>query len=142
MAVKERVKRVELYLNECYPCHSKKYLSLYDWYISLGLPLGDYQACRIPLSREWLDYARRVKKENGIDAPFVVVYTDKGKYIYSYESFIKEGMKVFSKKDQDKIRNDILVKKIDVVSDIKTKRKKTKKTAVKEEEVVSTSIEE
>ncbi len=143
MAIKEKIQKIELFLNECYPCHQKKYVQLYDWIISSGIPLRDFSTNRIVLDRRWLEYARKIKKENGIEPPFIVVQTDKGKYIYEYESFLKEGTKVFSKKDQDEIRNNIMTKKIDVVAEAKEKRKtKTKKAKVEKSETLSTDIGE
>lgn len=138
-----RVESVELYLNECYPCHQSKYLALYDWLISLGLSLRKFQTNRIVLSREWLNFAREIKKTKGIDAPFVVVHTDDGEqHIFAYEDFIKKGVKMFSKKEQDEIRNNIMTKKIEVVEEIKEKRKtKTKKANLDKQETISTDIE-
>ena len=139
-----KVARVELYINECYPCHKSKYLELYDWYLSLGLSLHNFQTNRIVLSREWLDFARKLKKDEGIDAPFVVIYTDDGeKHVFAYQDFIKKGKKMFSKKEQDEIRNNIMTKKIEVVEEAKEKRKtKTKKANITKKETISTNIEE
>lgn len=139
-----KVASVELYLNECYPCHQSKYLELYDWYHTLGLSLRNFQTNRIVLSREWLDFARKLKKDEGIDAPFVVINTDDGeKHIFAYEDFIKKGRKMFSKKEQDEIRNNIMTKKIEVVEEVKEKRKtKTKKANLTKKETISTDIEE
>lgn len=139
-----KVASVELYLNECYPCHQSKYLELYDWFNSLGISLRNFQTNRIVLSREWLDFARKLKKDEGIDAPFVVINTDDGeKHIFAYEDFIKKGRKMFSKKEQDEIRNNIMTKKIEVVEEVKEKRKtKTKKANLKRQETISTDIEE
>lgn len=139
-----KVASVELYLNECYPCHQSKYLELYDWYHSTGLPLRNFHTNRIVLSREWLDFARKLKKDKGIDAPFVVIKTDDGgEQIFTYEDFKKKGMKMFTKKEQDEIRNNIMTKKIEVAEEIKEKRKtKTKKANLTKTETISTDIEE
>lgn len=139
-----KVASVELFLNECYPCHTSKYLALYDWFISLGISLRYFQTNRIVLSHEWLDMARKLKKEKGIDAPFVVIHTDDGEqHIFEYQDFIKKGMKMFSKKEQDKIHSDIMTKKIEVVEEVKEKRKtKTKKANLEKQETISTDIEE
>lgn len=138
-----KIASVELYLNECYPCHQSKYLELYDWYHSMGLPLRNFQTKRIVLSHEWLDYARKLKKE-GIEAPFVVVTTDDGKeHIFNYEDFIKGGKEMFTKKEQDEIRSNIMTKKVEVVEEVKEKRKtKTKKANLTKKETISTDIEE
>lgn len=141
---KPKVASVELYLNECFPCHQSKYIELYDWYISMGLPLRNFQTKRIVLSHEWLDYARKLKKDKGIDAPFVVIKTDDGgEQIFTYEDFKKKGMKMFTKKEQDEIRSNIMTKKIEVVEEVKEKRKtKTKKANLTKTETISTDIEE
>lgn len=145
MAKKSQAKiaSVELFLNECYPCHAKKYSGIYSWIISMELPLYVFKTNRIVLSREWLEMARGLKKK-GIDAPFVVITTEDGeKHTFAYEDFLKKGVKMFSKADQDELRNKILVKKVDVVKEVKTNRKtKTKKADLKKDEVVSANIEE
>lgn len=139
-----KVASVELYLNECYPCHSKKYLSLYDWFLSLRIPLRNFQTNRIVLSREWLNFARKVKADAGIDPPFVVIYTEDGqRYIFAYQKFIEEGKEMFSKNEQDEIRNKILTKQVEVAEEVKEKRKvKIKKANIKKAEIISTDIEE
>jgi len=146
MAKKSQAKiaSVELFLNECYPCHASKYSALYDWVISQGIALQKFSTNRIPLSRAWLNYARQLKQESQIDAPFVVITTEDGeKHTFAYEDFLKKGVKMFSKADQDELRNRILVKKVDVVKEVKTNRKiKTKKADLKKDEVVSANIEE
>lgn len=139
-----KIAKVELFLNECYSCHTKKYLSLYDWYISLGMPLKNFQANRIVLSHEWLYIARKLKKEKGIDAPFVVITTEDGEqHIFAYDDFIKKGAKMFSKKEQEEIRSNIMTKPVEVVEVVKEKRKtKIKKANLKKNETISTDIEE
>lgn len=88
-----------------------------------------------------MELARNIKETKNIDAPFVVVKTDDGnEHIFAYEKFLKEGAKMFSKKDQDEIRQRILVKKVDEVKQVR--KTKTKKSTVKKDEVISTNIEE
>ena len=136
------IKSVELYLNECYSCRSDKYQALIDWYVSLGLPLKQYQVHRIPLDKGLIRFATSMQKASGIKPPFVVIITTDGKKIaYQYDRFIKEGIPMFSKKEQDEIRSKILTKP--VAEEVKEKRKtKTKKTNLKKSETVSTAIEE
>ena len=138
-----KVASVDLYLNECYPCHQSKYIELYDWFNSLGISLRNFQTKRIVLSREWLKFARELKKDKGIDAPFVVIKTDAGdEHIFSYEDFIKKGRKMFTKAEQDEIRNNIMTKKIEVAEEVKEKRKtKIKKANLKRQVTISTDIE-
>ena len=138
-----KVKSVELFLNECYSCRSDKYQPLIDWYISLGLPLKQYQVHRIPLSRELIQLANSFEKSAGIKAPFVVIITEDGKkLVYEYQRFLKEGIKMFDKAKQDRIRKQILVKSETKTEEVKEKRKKTKKANLNKSETVSTAIEE
>ena len=139
-----KVKNVELYLNECFPCNSKKYGALYDWLLEQNISLHAFRTNRIPLSREWLDFARSIKQTKNIEAPFIVVYGEDDKqYIFEYQQFMKEGKKMFSKEKCDEIRKNIMTKNIEKVEEVKQARKtKTKKTTVKKEEVISADIEE
>lgn len=138
-----KIRSVELYLNECYGCRVEKYQPLIDWYISLGLPLNKYQVHRIPLSKGLIRFARSVEIGEGIKPPFVVIITESGnKIVYQYDRFIKEGIKMFDKAKQDKIKNQILVKAETKTEEVKEKRKKTKKADMKKTEALSTAIEE
>ena len=137
------IKSVELYLNECYSCRSEKYQALIDWYIAQGLPLKQYQVHRIPLDKGLIQMARSMEQDEGIKPPFVVVITENGKkYVYEYQRFLKEGIKMFDKAKQDRIRKQILVKSETKTEEVKEKRKKTKKTALLKDEAITTAIEE
>ena len=135
------VKTVELYLNECYSCRSDKYQALIDWFVSLGLPLKQYQVHRIPLDRGLIRFANSMQKVSGIKPPFVVIITTDGKKLaYQYDRFLKEGIPMFSKKEQDEMKSKIMTKPI--AEEVKKKRTKTKKANLKKSETISTAIEE
>lgn len=141
-----KIESVKLYLNECYTCRSKKYEPLHQWFISLGLPLTEYKTYRVPLDKGWRRYAETLERNAGIKLPFVVVQTDEGGIVYQYERFLEEGIKMFSKKDEDKIWNDIMVKKVKdtdvkVVAVKKERKVKTKKASMKKDETISTDVE-
>lgn len=141
-----KIESVKLYLNECYTCRSKKYEPLHQWFISLGLPLYQFKTYRVPLDRGWRTFADTIERNAGIKLPFVVVQTDKGGIVYQYERFLEEGIKMFSKKDEDKIWNDIMVKKVKetdvkVVAVKKERKVKTKKASMKKDETISTDVE-
>lgn len=138
-----KVKSVELYLNECYSCRSEKYQELIDWFITLGIPLRQFQVHRIPLDKGLIQLANSMEKSAGIKAPFVVIITEDGKkLIYQYDRFLKEGIKMFDKAKQDRITRQILVKAETKTEEVKQKRKKTKKADLNKSETVSTAIEE
>ncbi len=141
------VESVKLYLNECYTCRSKKYEPLHQWFISLGLPLYQFKTYRVPLDKGWRRYADAIEQNAGIKLPFVVVQTNKGAIVYQYDRFLKEGIEMFSKKDEDKIWNDIMVKKVKdtdvkVVSMKKERKVKTKKASMKKDDTIATDIED
>lgn len=100
------ITKVELWTNKCYPCHSKEYVPLHQWFLSLGLPLDKFESVRIPLKKEWLEFAQKMKEVN-IEPPFVVIRVEDGgveAFIYRYENFIeqierKAEMKPIKEKD-------------------------------------------
>lgn len=111
------ITKVELWLNECYGCKSSRYIPLHDWYLSLKMPLNKFEAIRVPLKREWLDFARMVKEKANIDVPFVVIRTDDKEIesiIYGYDNFIKQIERSnalnITKEQQEAIARSILVK--------------------------------
>lgn len=141
-----KVESVKLYLNECYTCRSKKYEPLHQWFISLGLPLYQFKTYRVPLDRGWRTFADTIERNAGIKLPFVVVQTDEGGIVYQYDRFLEEGIKMFSKKDEDKIWNDIMVKKVKdtdvkVVAVKKERKVKTKKASMKKDDTIATDVE-
>lgn len=141
-----KVESVKLYLNECYTCRSKKYEPLHQWFISLGLSLYNYKTYRVPLDRGWRAFADTIERNAGIKLPFVVVQTDEGGIVYQYDRFLEEGIKMFSKKDEDKIWNDIMVKKVKdtdvkVVAVKKERKVKTKKASMKKDDTIATDVE-
>lgn len=140
------IESVKLYLNECYTCRSKKYEPLHQWFISLGLPLTEYKTYRVPLDKGWRRYAETLERNEGIKTPFVVVQTNKGAIVYQYDKFLKEGIEMFSKRDEEKIWNNIMIKKVKdtdvhVVSMKKERKVKTKKASMKKDETISTDVE-
>lgn len=142
-----KVESVKLFLNECYTCRSKKYEPLHQWFISLGLPLYKYKTYRVPLDRGWRIFAGTLERNAGIKLPFVVVQTDEGGIVYQYDKFLEEGIKMFSKKDEDKIWNDIMVKKVKdtdvkVVAVKKERKVKTKKASMKKDDTIATDVED
>lgn len=141
-----KVESVKLYLNECYTCRSKKYEPLHQWFISLGLSLYQFKTYRVPLDRGWRIFADTLERNAGIKLPFVVVQTDEGSIVYQYDRFIEEGIKMFSKKDESKIWNDIMVKKVKdtdvkVVAVKKERKVKTKKASMKKDDTIATDVE-
>lgn len=142
-----KVESVKLYLSECYTCRSKKYEPLHQWFISLGLSLYQYKTYRVPLDRGWRKFADTLERNASIKLPFVVVQTDEGSIVYQYDRFLEEGIKMFSKKDEDKIWNDIMVKKVKdtdvkVVAVKKERKVKTKKASMKKDDTIATDIED
>lgn len=132
------ITKVELWLNECYGCKSSRYIPLYDWYLSLKMPLRNFEAIRVPLKKEWQDFAKRMKDEASINIPFVVIRTDgePEAYIYEYEKFIEEIERSnrvnITREEQDEITRRLLVKesKDDSVKAFELKKKQTKKQSV------------
>lgn len=110
------IKKVELWTNVCYSCHRNDFRELHDWYLSLGMPLGNFETIRIPLKKEWQDFAKRMKDEANIEPPFVVFRVEDKDYqafIYRYEDFkeqIERNKMFITKEEQEKIARNILVK--------------------------------
>lgn len=142
-----KITGIDLYLNECYGCKSAKYIPLYNWFLSLGLPLREFQSYRVPLKREWQAFAKDMKEKAHIDLPFVVVHTDEGDLMIQYENLKQEleRNKMVTPEDIERIRQNILVKKEkdDSVQTVQMRKKKVakKQAVVKQEKTVSTEVE-
>lgn len=140
------ITKVELWTNKCYPCHSKEYVPLHQWFLSLGLPLDKFESIRIPLKKEWLEFARKMKDEARIEPPFVVIRVDSDieAFIYDYETFIKEierSEMFITKEQQDKIADSILVKQDKDTETIQlTKKVNKKQSIVKKEKTKTTEV--
>lgn len=148
-----KITKVELYLNECYGCKSARYIPLHDWFLSLGLPLGKFEARRVPLSREWQQFAKDMA-DKGIKMPLVAIHTD-GEvecYVYNYDKFIenvKKGKEMNLTKEQlDALRDSILVKPLKEekeasvsVINMKKKAHRKKQAVVKKDKTATTAVE-
>lgn len=144
------ITKVELWMNQCYSCHSKEYQPLHDWFLSLGLPLTNFKSVRVPLNPEWQAFANKMAK-NHINLPFVVIHTDGEveSFVYEYEQFakaIKEGKDMNITVEQlEGIRKQLLVKEekekaVEVVS-MKKKATRKKNTAVKKGKTATTAVD-
>lgn len=141
------IKKVELWTNKCYPCHSKEYVPLHQWFLSLGLPLGKFESIRIPLKKEWLEFAQKMKEVN-IEPPFVVIRVedkDTEAFIYRYENFIKEIERSeavnITREQQDEIARSILVKQDKETETVQlTKKVNKKQSIVKKEKTKTTEV--
>lgn len=140
------IKKVELWTNKCYPCHSKEYVPLHQWFLSLGLPLDKFESIRIPLKKEWLEFAQKMKEVN-IEPPFVVIRVedkDTEAFIYRYENFIKEierSEMFITKEQQDEIARSILVKQDKDTETVQlTKKVNKKQSIVKKEKTKTTEV--
>lgn len=140
------IKKVELWTNKCYPCHSKEYVPLHQWFLSLGLPLDKFESIRIPLKKEWLEFAQKMKEVN-IEPPFVVIRVEDGEveaFIYRYENFIKEierSEMFITKEQQDEIARSILVKQDKDTETVQlTKKVNKKQSIVKKEKTKTTEV--
>lgn len=147
------IEKVELWLNKCYSCHSKEYLPLHNWFLTLGLPLTKFESIRVPLSREWQAFARKMA-ENHINLPFVVIRTEGNPtgYVFQYRQFINEIERSkevnLTKAQFDELRKKILVKeqkeeKEEAVKVVAMKKKATRKknTAVKKGKTATTAVD-
>lgn len=140
------ITKVELWTNKCYPCHSKEYVPLHQWFLSLGLPLDKFESVRIPLKKEWIEFTRKMKEVN-IEPPFVVIRVedkDVEAFIYGYENFIKqiERSEMFiTKEQQDEIARNILVKEDKTTETVRlTKKVNKKQSIVKKEKTKTTEV--
>ena len=138
------ITKVELWTNKCYPCHSKEYVPLHQWFLSLGLPLNKFESIRIPLKKEWLEFAQKMKEVN-IEPPFVVIRVEDGKveaFIYRYENFIKEierSEMFITKEQQDEIARNILVKQDRDTETVELSKKVSKKQSIVKKEKTKTT---
>lgn len=138
------ITKVELWTNKCYPCHSKEYLPLHQWFLSLGLPLDKFESIRIPLKKEWLEFAQKMKEVN-IEPPFVVIRVEDGKaeaFIYRYENFIKEierSEMFITREQQDEIARSILVKEDKDTETVQLSKKVNKKQSIVKKEKTKTT---
>lgn len=141
------ITKVELWTNKCYPCHSKEYVPLHQWFLSLGLPLDRFESIRIPLKKEWLEFAQKMK-EVSIEPPFVVIRVEDGEmeaFIYRYENFIKEIERSeavnITREQQDEIARSILVKEDKDTETVQlTKKVNKKQSIVKREKTKTTEV--
>lgn len=138
------IKKVELWTNKCYPCHSKEYVPLHQWFLSLGLPLDKFESIRIPLKKEWLEFAQKMKEVN-IEPPFVVVRVEDGgveAFIYRYENFIREierSEMFITREQQDEIARSILVKEDKDTETVQLMKKVNKKQSIVKKEKTKTT---
>lgn len=138
------ITKVELWTNKCYPCHSKEYVPLHQWFLSLGLPLDKFESIRIPLKKEWLEFAQKMKEVN-IEPPFVVIRVEDGEveaFIYRYENFIKEierSEMFITKEQQDEIARSILVKEDKDTETVQLPKKVNKKQSIVKKEKTKTT---
>lgn len=138
------ITKVELWTNKCYPCHSKEYVPLHQWFLSLGLPLDRFESIRIPLKKEWLEFAQKMKEVN-IEPPFVVIRVEDGEveaFIYRYENFIKEierSEMFITKEQQDEIARSILVKEDKDTETVQLSKKVNKKQSIVKKEKTKTT---
>lgn len=139
------IKKVELWTNKCYPCHSKEYVPLHQWFLSLGLPLDKFESIRIPLKKEWLEFAQKMK-EVSIEPPFVVIRVedkDTEAFIYRYENFIKEIERSeavnITREQQDEIARSILVKQDKDTETVRLSKKVNKKQSIVKKEKTKTT---
>lgn len=139
------IKKVELWTNKCYPCHSKEYVPLHQWFLSLGLPLDKFESIRIPLKKEWLEFAQKMKEVN-IEPPFVVIRVEDGEveaFIYRYENFIKEIERSeavnITREQQDEIARSILVKQDKDTETVQLPKKVNKKQSIVKKEKTKTT---
>ena len=138
------ITKVELWTNKCYPCHSKESLPLHQWFLSLGLPLDRFESIRIPLKKEWLEFAQKMKEVN-IEPPFVVIRVEDGEveaFIYRYENFIKEierSEMFITKEQQDEIARSILVKQDKDTETVQLSKKVNKKQSIVKKEKTRTT---
>lgn len=139
------ITKVELWTNKCYPCHSKEYLPLHQWFLSLGLPLDKFESVRIPLKKEWLEFAQKMKEVN-IEPPFVVIRVEDGEveaFIYRYENFIEqiersEAVNI-TREQQDEIARNILVKQDKDTETVQLSKKLNKKQSIVKKEKTKTT---
>lgn len=139
------ITKVELWTNKCYPCHSKEYVPLHQWFLSLGLPLNKFESIRIPLKKEWLEFAQKMKEVN-IEPPFVVIRVEDGEveaFIYRYENFIKEIERSeavnITREQQDEIARSILVKQDKDTETVQLSKKVNKKQSIVKKEKTKTT---
>lgn len=138
------ITKVELWTNKCYPCHSKEYVPLHQWFLSLGLPLNKFESIRIPLKKEWLEFAQKMKEVN-IEPPFVVIRVEDGEmeaFIYRYENFIKEierSEMFITREQQDEIARNILVKEEKDTETVQLSKKVNKKQSIVKKEKTKTT---
>lgn len=139
-----KITKVELWTNKCYPCHSKEYVPLHQWFLSLGLPLDKFESVRIPLKKEWLEFARKMKEVN-IEPPFVVIRVedkDTEAFIYRYDNFIKEierSEMFITREQQDEIAHSILVKEEKDTETVQLSKKVNKKQSIVKKEKTKTT---
>lgn len=138
------ITKVELWTNKCYPCHSKEYVPLHQWFLSLGLPLDRFESIRIPLKKEWLEFAQKMKEVN-IEPPFVVIRVEDGEmeaFIYRYDNFIKEierSEMFITREQQDEIARNILVKEDKDTETVQLSKKVNKKQSIVKKEKTKTT---
>lgn len=147
-----KIKKIELYLNECYSCHSKEFIPLHDWIISQGFPLTIFETRRIPLKREWQDLMKQLAP--AIQPPFLCFEIEGAEYekvFMRYDSFVEQlkRNKEMTPEKIEEIRKNIMVKQEETpaqdVKVIKTSKKartkvKTKKTSIKKEDVLTSEV--
>ena len=146
------ITKVELWTNVCYSCHRDDFRELYDWYLTLGMPLSKFETVRVPLKREWQDFAKEMKEKAHIDLPFVVIrvkdYNNRAVegYVYGYRELIeninqgKEHHMFITKEQEDEMKRNIFVKPQEKnVETVHLKKKPTKKQAVVKKEKTKTT---
>lgn len=114
----EQIELIEVWTDECYSCHSKKYDAVMRFIIDNKVQLEKYKVRRIPLKREWIQKAKEYRAKNRIDGAFVVIKKTKGKDIV-------ESVKNF------KTKADEIAKNILTLPEKKENKRPAKKIAAK-----------
>lgn len=116
-----KIETIEVWTNECYSCHSKKYDAVMRFVIDNMIRLDKYQVIRIPLKREWIWKANEYRAKQNVESPFIVIKLKEGEEIV-------ESVKNFADKAEE-IRKKIMTVKQEEPE--KTKKKTTKRPAKK-----------
>ena len=114
----EQIELIEIWTDECYSCHSKKYDAVMRFVLDNKIQLEKYKVRRIPLKREWIQQAKEYRAKNRIDGAFVVIKKTKGKDIV-------ESVKNF------KAKADEIAKNILTLPEKKSTKRPEKKIATK-----------
>ena len=98
----DKIELIEVWTDECYSCHSKKYDAIMRFVLDNQVKLEKYKVRRIPLKREWIHIAKEYRAKNRIEGAFVVIKKTKGKEIV-------ESVKNFAQKAEEITKNIMTV---------------------------------